>query len=237
MKLQRSDFEVRIEELSLNLEIDLKILFLSDLHFRNSSTELSNNIFYYCKHKSPDFILLGGDYVESKSGLIVFEELIKRLSPLGKVIVIPGNHDYFFGIDKLKSIVEKSECVWLEKSYLLTSIKNVSIQIDGNFQSNNLKGAVNILCIHNPSQFKTIDTNYDVAFAGHLHGGQIVLWKHDDLLYPGAFFYEWNGLRFIKNGVPIYISKGLGDTIPIRYNCAREIIELNISGKYSKNKT
>mgnify|MGYP006144507595 CR=1 FL=1 len=237
MKLQignSSNFELRSEVVTVTKDIKLKFLFLSDFHFRKGSRALADSILVCCRKVSPDFVVLGGDYIESKKGLSVLDGFIKSLSLITEVIAIPGNHDYYFGLSKIQSAFENNGCSWIDKESKVIYVNEIAIQIDGNYQSDKLGGDINILCCHNPKLFNTISSGYDVALAGHLHGCQIVFWESKDELYPGALFYKWNGLRFINNGVKILVSKGLGDTIPIRYNCAKEVIEISIQGNSKK---
>jgi hypothetical protein len=43
-------------------------------------------------------------------------------------------------------------------------------------------------------------------------------------LYPAAWFYRWHGLRFAEGGAVLLVSRGAGDTLPVRFNCPREVI-------------
>ena len=60
--------------------------------------------------------------------------------------------------------------------------------------------------------------------AGHLHGGQCVLATRRGRLYPAAWIYRWHGLRFAEWGAVLLVSRGAGDTLPVRFNCPREVI-------------
>jgi predicted MPP superfamily phosphohydrolase len=65
---------------------------------------------------------------------------------------------------------------------------------------------------------------YGLVLAGHLHGGQCVLATRRRRLYPAAWIYRWHGLRFAEWGAVMLVSRGAGDTLPIRFNCPREVI-------------
>ncbi|HYC78851.1 MAG TPA: hypothetical protein VEI02_14595, partial [Planctomycetota bacterium] len=68
-----------------------------------------------------------------------------------------------------------------------------------------------------------------VAFAGHLHGGQCVFFRRGARLYPGAWFNRWTGLRFDVGATKLFVSLGLGDTLPLRWNCPREVVTLDLT--------
>jgi predicted MPP superfamily phosphohydrolase len=62
------------------------------------------------------------------------------------------------------------------------------------------------------------------VLAGHLHGGQCVLATFKDKLYPAAWLHRWHGLRFHGEGSLMLVSRGLADTLPVRFNCPREVL-------------
>jgi hypothetical protein len=46
---------------------------------------------------------------------------------------------------------------------------------------------------------------------------------------PGAFLYRWKGLRFEdKDGKTLLISRGVQDTLPLRWNSPREVLIVGI---------
>jgi predicted MPP superfamily phosphohydrolase len=67
------------------------------------------------------------------------------------------------------------------------------------------------------------------VLAGHLHGGQCVLATRRGRLYPAAWIYRWHGLRFEEAGAVMLVSRGVGDTLPVRFNCPREVILCEIT--------
>src|SRR5205807_2464298 len=85
-----------------------------------------------------------------------------------------------------------------------------------------------VLCLHDPAGFAdpTIAGAYDLVLAGHLHGGQFVLFERRSRLYPGAWINRFTGLRFEGNTglATLIVSRGAGDTLPTRWNCPREVI-------------
>jgi predicted MPP superfamily phosphohydrolase len=55
-----------------------------------------------------------------------------------------------------------------------------------------------------------------------------VFFERGGRLYPGAFLYRWNGLRFHENGSTLVVSRGVRDTLPLRWNCPREVILVEV---------
>ena len=82
-----------------------------------------------------------------------------------------------------------------------------------------------LLCAHEPSIFpRAAAAGYALVLAGHLHGGQCVLATLNDKLYPAVWLHRWHGLRFRRDGALMLVSRGLADTLPLRFNCPREVL-------------
>ncbi len=246
---KHTNFEIRMAEIRAKIPINCSVLYLSDLHFTKYSQEIVTKIIQKINDLNPEIIFLGGDYVDFKSGLVYFEILLKYLQNRANVFAIAGNHDYYFGIEKIKKIVEEHQIRWVEKTSFSFFYKNIHFKIDGNFekgferdfeaknqqnnpifQNKSIKQyeTFSILCLHKPIDFQLFSKKYDLAFAGHLHGSQIVFWQNEQGFFPGRFFYKWNKPSEINADCAYFISKGLGDTLPIRFNCAKEMIFVKI---------
>jgi len=87
--------------------------------------------------------------------------------------------------------------------------------------------APRIICTHDPAHVPATFTG--VAFAGHLHGGQCVLASHHGKLLPGYLINRLTVLRKITPRASVFVSRGLADTLPLRFNCPREVIVCRVS--------
>jgi predicted MPP superfamily phosphohydrolase len=232
MKLEigyNHSFEIRREACISDCQDNFSILYLSDLHFNKFSREISERISSVIEDLNPTVILFGGDYVDSQKGLSFFNNLLRSLSHRKNIFAIAGNHDYYFGIDEIKKILTENNVAWLEKKSVCLELGNTKIRVDGNFT--NREGDSHdfrILLLHKPIHTNQFAASYDLAFAGHLHGSQFVLWKSENNLFPGRLFYKWNKLKSVQNNCHYFISKGLGDTLPIRYNCKRDLLFVEV---------
>jgi predicted MPP superfamily phosphohydrolase len=228
-------FEIRIETLFTNCPDNFSILYLSDLHFNKFSQNITTRISTSIEELNPTIIFFGGDYVDSKKGLIHLSNLTRSISHRQNIFAIAGNHDYYFGINEVKKIFLDNNVIWLENKSFNLNFRNTKIKIDGNFISKERSiFDFSILLLHKPIHINKFKDNYNLALAGHLHGCQFVFWKSKNKLYPGRFFYEWNILKMKLNNCQYYISKGLGDTLPIRYNCKRDILFIQATNNYKK---
>jgi uncharacterized protein len=224
-----TDFEMRQETIFADCKSPITLLFLSDFHFNKWNGAIVDKIIIQINTLNPDIILFGGDYIDTKSGLTHLERLLAALADRKNVFAIAGNHDYFFGIKKIKTVMLSHNIIWIEKQSFSLSLKDTHIRIDGNLPFFGKKDAdIAILCLHEPIDIQPFASVYNLAFAGHLHGSQFVFWQNERGLYPGRWFYKWNILKTSIQNCAYFISKGLGDTLPIRYNCIKDILFIQI---------
>jgi predicted MPP superfamily phosphohydrolase len=226
-------FEVRKESFAAKCPEGFSILFMSDLHFNRYSGTTCLSIIDKINELNPDIILLGGDYADSKRGLYHLRVLLGSLSHRQNVFAVAGNHDHFFGFETIKDIMHENNVNWIEKSSDKFKFKGTIIRIDGNMLQEKGNEDLSILLLHKPLDIA--NSSYDLSFAGHLHGSQFVFWRSGECLYPGRVFYKWNRLGFSNGNSRYFISKGMGDTLPIRYNCKKDMIFLEVGSSTQRN--
>jgi len=219
--------EVRTKQYNYSPKGAFSVLYLSDLHLNRWSHKIICRLIQKINELDPDIILLGGDYVDTNRGFFYFTKLMTSLSKRQHVFAVAGNHDYFWGFNKIRSTIIENNGIWIEKTSISIVINRIKIHIDGNNPRKMDNTGFKILCLHQPIDIEKY--NYNLVFAGHLHGGQIILWQTKKGLYPARFFYKWNRLQVRLKSTLYLISKGLGDTLPIRYNCKRDIIFVKIN--------
>jgi uncharacterized protein len=216
---------IRQEMISTDGIRPLTVLFITDLHCNAHSQQSITYILRAVHRLQPSIILLGGDYVDTQKGILVLENFLSALAQHPHVFAIAGNHDYFFGIKKIEAIFTKHGIAWIEKKSITVTINHTIIQIDGNqIFSKNTHAAFAILLLHQPIDIAPVAPQYQLALAGHLHGCQFVFWQKNQNLYPGKWFYKWNILKTKIQNCHYFISKGAGDTLPIRFNCKKDLI-------------
>ena len=234
MKLEvgyKHDFEVR-EEFYFHPKAteDLSILYCSDLHLNKWSAPLIENLIQTISSLNPTLILLGGDYVDTKKGFEHLTTLFRFLSTRNHAYIIAGNHDYFRGLKTVKKEAIKHELIWLDKRSKKLSVSGLELFLTNVEGSPLHQPDLTVHCLHKPKTI-ALDEHHHLIFAGHLHGSQLVFWENVKGLYPGRWVYKWNKLRQEDKNQLYLISKGLGDTLPLRYNCNRDVIFTTIKTK------
>lgn len=211
----RDKLHIRHERLDLGG--NLHLLYASDLHLTRWTPHIAEQLHHACKTCAPDILLLGGDLVDMKNGLPLLAEFIQ--SQRCPVWAVGGNHDEQVGLFAVRACVERSGGRWLADAVAITP----KLHLSGVCQPVNHENT--ILCAHDPAVFpQAAYAGFRLVVAGHLHGGQCVLARHRGKLYPCAWFFRWGGERFTDRRTTMFVSRGVNDTLPFRWNCPREVI-------------
>ena len=193
---------------------------------------------------APDLILLGGDFVSLASRHVArLQAPFRSLSaPLG-VFAVLGNHDHWAGAAAVGGVLEDAG---------VTLLTNASQALPAPFQNTLLVGlddhisgypdperpvwssdAATILLIHQPSGLVDAgDRPFDVAVAGHTHGGQILLPGGFAPVVPqGALSRRHLAGRYeLTGGRVLLVSVGIGNSgLPIRLGPIPEILLLEVT--------
>jgi uncharacterized protein len=226
--------EVRGERVRLpNVDRSFRVLYMSDLHLRERKTEhLCDQLKGIVATANPELLLLGGDLVDKPNGLPQLTALVSFACQTCLVGAIGGNHDRRVGIRLVERAVELSGGVWLDRRPLSFVAGSTRVVASGANVRKTSPTDVSIRCVHYPNSFAQNGTcEHDLVFAGHLHGCQMTAFAWRGRLYPGAWFYPWNGLRFTRRDAVMLVSRGLRDAVPVRVNCPREVILCHCSGR------
>jgi predicted MPP superfamily phosphohydrolase len=211
---------IRRESLTLGLPRPTRILYASDLHLGHWWTRpVPGQLLAAVRETQPETILLGGDLLDHAGALPALRELVRALSGLAPVYAIPGNHDARAGFDAVRCAILDAGGQWLPDGPIAGPLR-----IDGTIAPGAV-GEPRLLCTHYPRVFpEAVVAGYRLVLAGHLHGGQCVLYTHRNQLYPAVWFHRWHGLQFVVGAATMLVSRGLGDTLPVRFNCPREVL-------------
>ena len=210
----------------------LHILHISDVHvwFSNRVLDELKKIIYKA---SPDLIVLTGDYYDTPKGARLFKAFMSEVSGSFTIAFIKGNHDTLWGKKVLDLIMGIPNCFFVEDDiYSFVSPRGNKYNI-GSWKHRNLfethRDETNIVLLHNPEKLNTQELKYiDMVLAGHLHGGQSIFFTTNQSHYPGSLLYKYCTDRKQINDTTLIVSKGIGDTLPFRINCPREVVKITI---------
>ena len=208
----------RVTVTRLELGMGAKIAFLTDNHLHGYGF-VQENILDLISRESPDIVLIGGDLVdEFTKEMRSVEKFIGGIEAREKYAVI-GNHEYWSGLaGEAKRILEDHGFKVLIDEYVDTSIGRLlglnwrdsreypDIKTDG------------LVLVHDPNAADYIDGDAFI-FAGHTHGG---LSLYGLTIFTIAKYTR--GYYKLDNGVEIYVSRGLGQMIPVRPTSPLELL-------------
>lgn len=224
----------------------LRVAFASDLHAGHLTP--TGTIVAACEalmEAGPDLILLGGDYVCSNIGELeaILPALALLRAPCG-VFAVLGNHDHSAGAALISSGLESSG---------IKVLCNSSVQLAEPFSNVLLVGlddhlggqpraaeahwdgqCATLLLIHQPSGLLDAGGRpFDLALAGHTHGGQITLpGGRAPMAAPGPLSRMYRAGRYcLPEGRVLCVSVGVGQSLlPLRLGPRTEVLLLDLVG-------
>lgn len=226
--------DIREETIELfDGEESITFLHISDIHLW-FSTKVLKELREIILIQKPELIVLTGDYYDLPQGAESFRQFLIEISLTNRVLFIRGNHDGLFGKGVSNLLLNIPRVEYLESSvfhYITKKSNRLNITAWENREQLSSKSrAKNILLIHNPEDLVEKELEgIDVVFAGHLHGCQFIFFKFKNGTYfPGNLYYKHCADRKMIGETTLIVSRGLGDTLPLRWNCPKEVVFVKI---------
>ncbi len=238
---------VPFEGLPAGLE-GLRVFQLSDLHLRSYVTiDDLEPVIEKARSFNPDITLVTGDIADDLNQLPEALKMIDSLKPRLGTYAIPGNHEYFRGIDEVKRIFSRSPIPLFINEATRIRVGDTDLFLGGIDDPRHMgvdnsaffRGAIEqtmrdsrstdfpLLMSHRPEAFDiAADRGIRLVLAGHTHGGQIGLFRKSlfEELLPNK--YLWGLYR--NGSAHLYTTSGMGHWFPFRLGCPQEapILEL-----------
>ena len=227
-----------------------RIAQVSDLHNKDFG-EGYGQLLTLLSEINPDIIVVTGDLIDSRrTDLDVALEFAWQAGKIARVYYVSGNHearipeyeDLKIGLVKAGVVILENQKVEITRegeSITLMGIEDPSFQEDylfGDSESvarqaienlQNESDGYTILLSHRPELFDLyVDTEMDLVFSGHAHGGQFRLPFVGGLVAPNqGFFPKYDAGQFNEENTTMIVSRGVGNSIiPIRFNNRPEIV-------------
>jgi hypothetical protein len=219
---------------------------LSDLHFGPfvGRRELERMV-EMVRRAQPDAVVITGDVIDSDPAVgPLVGRLVQRLREYTRdgVFVIPGNHDYYAGVEELIRQVTAAGGRMLTDGnvllgdeggrFALLGVDDVwayrYTQRPGPDLQRALQGVdpemAKVLLCHNPSFFPEAAPYVDLQLSGHTHGGQISLFINPaEYVLPHGFVRD----AYQLGDSSLYVNRGIGTTgPPCRIGSAPEITKV-----------
>lgn len=224
--------EIQVRGLPLRLD-GFTIAHITDLHTHHFG-HLEAQVIQAIAQIEPDLVALTGDMVETFADLDAFKHFLTELSHYHvETVATLGNweHSEVGLVEKVQEIYrEYGIRLMINESVRLDSGLVVAATDDSSTGHANLQATLSgvstrpgrIFLTHGPGIFyeqQVYDMPFDLALAGHTHGGQVRLgpWR------PAASGHYVAGHYYTMLG-RAYVSRGIGTTnLPIRFMCRPEL--------------
>jgi uncharacterized protein len=211
----------------------LRIGVLGDLHLGHPFAEENTRwAVAQMVRERPELILITGDFVSYDHAIGSLQGLLRPLqAPLG-LFAVPGNHDYWEGVNSVRAAVEPLGVRFLinrgeriVRNGAAFYLAGIDDEWEGEADMRRAlagrDGLFSILLAHAPDVAdEAAELGVDLQISGHTHGG------HLRLPYLGPFALPFYGTRYpmghLRVGsTQVYVSRGLGG-FPLRLNCPPE---------------
>ena len=247
--LEVNEFEIVSDRIPQGFD-GFRIAQVSDLHnarFGEDNVKLIEML----SQTEPDIIVLTGDLIDSRNTNVeVALDFARQAVEIAPVYYVSGNHesrvtaymDLKMGLVNAGVVVLENQKVEINRgqeyitligiddpsfreSYLFGDAAGVAEQVIGDLQE--ASDGYTILLSHRPELLDVyVDTEMDLVFSGHAHGGQFRLPFVGGLVAPNqGFFPEYDAGQFTEEKTTMIVSRGVGNSIiPLRVNNRPEIV-------------
>lgn len=234
------NYHIVVSEYEYKADFDCRLVQISDLHnqfFGRNQRRLMEQI----ENCNPDIIVVTGDVVDSGHTCYKFAiDFFEGAAKIAPVYYITGNHETWLDGENFNEFLAKVESMGVQfldgklqtsENMIIAGTVNGFDTIDYKWQKDN---RLKILLAHEPSEYvEYAKTGADIVFAGHVHGGQVIIPGKGGLISPDMELFPvlYKG-EYHFDSMTMYVSAGLGNSVlPLRINNYPEIVVLNIVNK------
>ena len=242
-----TEYEITNERLPEGFD-GFTVVQISDFH-NPLSDFLRESTLEETQRLKPDIIVITGDFIDSrKPKTEISLDFARELVKIAPVYFAPGNHEARIpeiyepferelrnaGVNVLRNSAKKINIHGEEiniagfddATFYGTQDKFLSTQ-EAIAATDYNKNLFTIALSHRPEVFSVyVETEQDLVFSGHHHGGQFVIPYLGGLFMPTeGFFPDYCEGVHTDNGTTMVVSRGIGNSaFPIRVNNRPELI-------------
>jgi hypothetical protein len=213
---------------------DLRVAFAADFHVGPTlHARLLADAFAALADAEADLLLLGGDFVSFHARYVdrIIEVIARLRAPLGKFAVL-GNHDLLGDDEYIVRRLGEAGVTTLVNANMRLPAPHDDVWVCGLDDWDEgapdaeeaFRGAhgTRVVLGHQPDALLAIgDRPFDVAFFGHVHGGQFLLRNREPAIRhrgPVSKLYMHGGVFHVGvSDAPVLVTRGIGtSTLPLR---------------------
>jgi predicted MPP superfamily phosphohydrolase len=246
--IRTNSYTLNIKQLPQSLN-NLSILLIADLQVdRYTQKEKLDKFETLLGQNQSDILLFAGDLITSGTRYIQQGlDVLCRVQSNSTRIACVGDHDFWADAARIGNGFKNCGWIFLDNEHhivpynkaniLITGItyiysKRISVKELDRLLGNAPEADLKILLVHQPAPtvLRAAEAyGYHMVFAGHTHGGQVVVKPFGFNLTPTQFENKiYSGLGKL-NDLNIFVTNGIGLTLmPLRYQAPAEIMRINI---------
>ncbi len=199
-----------------NVQRPLRIVHLSDLHMRGMGAR-ERGLILLVRKENPDLIVITGDTTNGDSLEPARDFLLNLSAPLG-VWVVRGDAERWTDQDRERPLYAQAGVHFLQNRGAAARddlwLAGLDDPVTGTPDLDSAlqgapTGSFKVVLMHAPDHFPRIAGRFDLALAGHSHGGQIVLPGYGPVLLPAGgrrYVRGW----FTQNRSHLFVNRGVG---------------------------
>jgi len=225
------------------------LLQVSDLHNAVFGKE-NARLLAVMEEQTPDYIFVTGDILDSRrTDVDIAADFLTRAVQIAPVFYVTGNHESRIPAEfaELLSVMEEIGVTVLRDNFMLLTNSGEAIRligledpafsgIDEDWTLMLLSALASedfytVVLSHRPELFEGYcDTEADLVFTGHAHGGQFRIPGIGGFFAPNqGFFPEYTEGIHTRNGTAMVVSRGLGNSLfPFRVMNPPEIVTVTL---------
>lgn len=231
--LETSAHDVRVPRLPRDLE-GFKVAQVTDAHLEALGA-VEERILRALREHDVQVVALTGDIIDSSAGFAVLREFCSELAATGvRIVATLGNWEHWgeVPLDELRKLYGEhgvqllvNEQAVIEGVAVCATDDATGGRVDFRGIRPDSKGDAKVLLTHSPVILDEMPADipaFDLALAGHTHGGQVRLGPAAVPFVPrgsGRFVAGW----YETAAGRAYVSRGTGTSIaPVRFTCRPE---------------
>jgi predicted MPP superfamily phosphohydrolase len=221
----------------------LRIAFAADFHLQErTGIKFVRRFAGKIAEINPDIMIFGGDIIEGDSddgNIQTFESILRGIQTKYGTYTVPGNHEYYAGMEK-GSFFDKSGIEVLgDKIVVIDSSFSLAGRYDSHFSGrkpvNYLLSTASaslplILVDHRPTEIDQVcATKSDVQLSGHTHNGQLF---PINLITGRVYQLSWGYMK--KGNTHFFVTSGIrlwGPPVRTAGKSEIMVIDIDFTGK------
>jgi len=221
-----------IKLLSKKISKKYNFIFISDIHLGTNPVKHLQKILDKINELKYDFLLIGGDLIDSNSFNIEKLKLFKSINK--PIYFVTGNHEYYMNNFKEKlqnlnkfniKILNNEKIKYEEINIIGIDDKQTNDSKQNIVKNLHESSKYNLILVHKPTFWNSIQKNNDLMLSGHTHNGQIFPFN----LFVKIRFKYIYGLYTSKDS-NLYVSSGSGCWgTRMRLGTTNEIVNIELN--------